>query len=104
MDTRLGTGYAPPMPRIDVAVPGIPQPLASYTPATRAGDLVFAAGHLASDFKHGVAPEARLDPAFPFYGSAIKKQTRYVLANLARAFEAARTPLDHFVKAQGFLP
>jgi enamine deaminase RidA (YjgF/YER057c/UK114 family) len=62
--------------RVDIAVPGIPQPLASYTPATRAGDLVFAAGHLASDFKHGVAPEARLDPAFPFYGSSIKKQTR----------------------------
>jgi enamine deaminase RidA (YjgF/YER057c/UK114 family) len=80
--------------RVDIAVPGIPQPLASYTPATRAGDLVFAAGHLASDFKHGVAPEARLDPAFPFYGSSIKKQTRYVLENLARTFEAAGTSLN----------
>src|SRR2546425_2982322 len=103
MDTRLGTGYAPPMPRIDVAVPYIPQPRASYTPAARAGDLVFAAGHLASDFKQGVAPEARLDPAFPFYGSAIKKQTRYVLENLARTFEAAGTSLSHVVKAQVFL-
>src|SRR5882724_11174009 len=92
-----------PMPRIDVAVPNIPQPLASYTPAARAGDLVFAAGHLASDFKQGVAPEARLDPAFPFYGSAIKKQTRYVLENLARTFEAARTSLSHVVKAQVFM-
>jgi len=26
-----------------------------------------------------VAAEARIDPAFPYYGSAIKKQTRYVL-------------------------
>src|SRR2546425_9205103 len=103
MDTRLGTGYAPPMPRIDVAVPRIPKPLASYTPAARAGDLVFAAGHLASDFKQGVAPEARVAPAFPFYGSAIKKQTRYVLENLARTFEAAGTSLSRVVKAQGFL-
>src|SRR3989442_1900731 len=103
MDTRLGTGYARPMPRIDVAVPGIPKPLASYTPAARAGDLVFAAGHLASDFKQGVAPEARVDPAFPFYGSAIKKQTRYILENLARTFEAAGTSLSHVVKAQVFL-
>ncbi|PYN52176.1 MAG: hypothetical protein DME00_00140 [Candidatus Rokuibacteriota bacterium] len=103
MDTRPGTGYAPPMPRIDVAVPGIPKPLASYTPAARAGDLVFAAGHLASDFKQGVAPEARVDPAFPFYDSAIKKQTRYVLGNLARTFEAAGTSLSHVVKAQVFL-
>src|SRR5438552_3747793 len=103
MDTRPGTGYAPPMPRIDVAVPGIPKPLASYTPAARAGDLVFAAGHLASDFKQGVAPEARVDPAFPFYGTAIKKQTRYILENLARTFEAAGTSLGHVVKAQVFL-
>src|SRR3989442_15292770 len=102
MDTRLGTGYARPMPRIDVAVPGIPKPLASYTPAARAGNLVFAAGHLASDFKQGVAPEARVDPAFPFYGSAIKKQTRYVLENLARTFEAAGTPPGRVVKAPGF--
>src|SRR5438094_306022 len=92
-----------PMPRIDVAVPYIPKPLASYTPAARAGDLVFAAGHLASDFKQGVAPEARVDPAFPFYDSAIKKQTRYVLGNLARTFEAAGTSLSHVVKAQVFL-
>src|SRR5438132_11121184 len=103
MDTRLGTGYAPPMPRIDVAVPGIPKPLASYTPAARAGDLVFAAGHLASDFKHGVAPEARVDPAFPYYGSAIKKQTRYILENLAQTFKAAGTSMAEAVKAQVFL-
>src|SRR5438445_552919 len=93
----------PPMPRIDVAVPYIPQPLASYTPAARAGDLVFAAGHLASDFKQGVAPEARVDPAFPSYGSEIKNQTRYVLENLARTFEAAGTSLSRVVKAQVFL-
>jgi len=90
------------VPRIDVAVPGIPQPLAHYTPAVRAGHLVFAAGQLASDFATGVAPETRIDPAFPFYGSAVKKQTRYVLDNLARTFRAAGTSLDHVVKAQVF--
>jgi enamine deaminase RidA (YjgF/YER057c/UK114 family) len=86
-----------------VAVPDIPQPLAHYTPAVRTGDLVFAAGQLASDFKLGVAPEARIDPAFPYYGSDIKKQTRYVLDNLARTFKAAGTSLDNVVKAQVFL-
>src|SRR5215813_4915482 len=103
MHTYRRTGYAPGVPRIDIPVPGIPQPLASYTPATRAGDLVFAAGHLASDFKQGVAPEAHLDSAFPYYGSAIKKQTRYVLENLKKTFEAAGTSLGHVVKAQVFL-
>ena len=90
------------MPRVDIAVPGIPRPLANYTPATRAGNLVFAAGQLASDFKGGVAPEARLDPAFPYYGSAIKKQTRFILENLAHTFKAAGTSLNHVVKAQVF--
>src|SRR5438128_967671 len=87
---------------MNVSVPGIPQPLAFYTPAARAGNLVFAAGQLASDFKHGVAAEARIDPAFPFDGSAIKKQSRYVLENQARTFKAAGTSLAHVVKAQVF--
>jgi enamine deaminase RidA (YjgF/YER057c/UK114 family) len=90
------------MPRVDVAVPDIPQPLAHYTPAARAGHLVFAAGQLASDFKGGVAAEARVDPAFPYYGSAIRKQTRYILENLARTFAAAGTSLANVVKAQVF--
>ncbi len=91
------------MPRVDIAVSDIPRPLAHYTPAARAGDLVFAAGQLASDFKTGVAPAARIDPAFPYYGSAIKKQTRYVLENLKRTFVAAGTSLEHVVKAQVFM-
>ena len=103
MDTQTGTGYSPRVPRIDIPVPSIPPPLATYTPAARAGDLVFAAGHLASDFQQGVAPEARLDPAFPYYGSSIKRQTRYVLENLKKTFEAAGTALSHVVKAQVFL-
>ncbi len=87
---------------MNVVVPDIPKPLAFYTPAARTDHLVFAAGQLASDFKQGVAPEARVDPAFPYYGSAIKKQTRYILENLAKTFKAAGTSLDHVVKAQVF--
>jgi reactive intermediate/imine deaminase len=80
-----------------------PKPLANYTEAFRAGDLVFAAGQIASDFATGVAEEARVDPAFPFYGSSIKKQTRYILNNLKNTFEAAGSSLDQVVKAQVFL-
>src|SRR5881296_1495256 len=90
------------VPRVNISVPGIPRPLANYTPAARAGNLVFAAGQLASDFNEGVAAEARIHPAFPYYGSAIKKQTRYVLENLAQTFKAAGTSLSHVVKAQVF--
>jgi reactive intermediate/imine deaminase len=82
---------------------GNPKPLANYTEAFRTGDLVFAAGQIASDFATGLAAEARVDPAFPYYGSPIKKQTRYILNNLKRTFEAAGSSLDRVVKAQVFL-
>src|SRR5437899_9397482 len=79
-----------------------PRPLAAYSEAIVVGDLVFAAGQLASDFKTGVPLEARVDPAFPFYGSDIKRQTRYVLQNLSKTMTAAGTSFDRVVKAQVF--
>ena len=86
-----------------ISVPDIPKPLANYAPALRVGNLVFAAGALATDFATGIAPEARVDPAFPYYGSAIKRETRYILENLRKTFRAAGTSLDRVVKAQVFL-
>ena len=80
-----------------------PRPLANYSEAFVAGDLVFAAGQLASDFKTGVPAEARRAKNFPFYGSDIERQTAYVLDNLSRTFEAAGSSLEHVVKAQVFL-
>ncbi len=81
----------------------IPQPLANYTEAFQAAGLVFAAGQLATDWKHGVAPEAQVNPLFPYYGSDIKLQTRYILENLQTTFKAAGSSLDHVIKAQVFL-
>jgi enamine deaminase RidA (YjgF/YER057c/UK114 family) len=86
-----------------IDVPDIPRPLANYAPALRVGNLVFAAGALATDFRTGIAPEAAMDPAFPCYGSAIERETRYILSNLARTFETAGTSLARVVKAQIFL-
>ena len=81
----------------------VPRPLANYSEASLASDLVFAAGQLASDFKTGVPAEARKHPNFPFYGSDIKLQTDYILKNMAKTFKAAGTSLDSVVKAQVFL-
>ncbi|MGH8872444.1 MAG: RidA family protein [Acidimicrobiia bacterium] len=80
-----------------------PRPLASYSEAFKVGNLVFAAGQLASDFKTGVPPEASINKAFPFYGSEIKQQTRYILDNLRSTFEAAGSSLANIVKAQVFM-
>lgn len=88
---------------IKVIKSDVPQPLANYSEASLANDLVFAAGQLASDFKTGVPAEARKHPNFPFYGSDIKLQTDYILKNMAKTFKAAGTSFDHVVKAQVFL-
>ena len=88
---------------IKVIKSDVPQPLANYSEASLANDLVFAAGQLASDFKTGVPAEARKHPNFPFYGSDIKLQTDYILKNMAKTFKAAGTSLDNVVKAQVFL-
>jgi len=82
---------------------GAPRPLAHYTEAFRVGDLVFAAGQIASDYKDGVPDAARRHPSFPYYASDIKLQTHYVLENLKQTFAAAGSALDNVVKAQVFL-
>jgi len=80
-----------------------PRPLANYSEAFKVGNLVFAAGQLASDFETGVPPEASINKAFPFYGSDIKQQTRFILDNLRTTFEAAGSSLENIVKAQVFM-
>jgi enamine deaminase RidA (YjgF/YER057c/UK114 family) len=80
-----------------------PSPKANYTQAFAAGGLVFLAGQLASDFKTGVPPEARVDPNFKFYGSEIGRQSEYVLKNMKAVLEAAGSSLEQVVKAQTFL-
>src|SRR5437773_6282807 len=65
--------------------------------------LIYAAGQHASHFKTGVPADAIRIPKFPFYDSDIKLQTRYVLENLKKTFEAAGSSLDDVFKAQVFL-
>ncbi len=82
---------------------GAPAPMAHYCQGVLAGETIYAAGQIASDYKTGVAPEARQDPAFPYYGSDIQKQTRYILQNLRGVFEAAGSSLEDVVKSQVFM-
>ena len=88
---------------INVVKSGAPRPLANYNEAFVVGDLIFAAGQLASDFKEGVPAQARTRENFPYYGSDIEHQTAYILENLKKTFEAAGSSLDRAVKAQVFL-
>ena len=91
------------MKREIIKASGAPTPMAHYCQGALAGETLYAAGQIASDYKTGVAPEARQDSAFPYYGSDIQKQTRYILQNLRSVFEAAGCRLGDVVKSQVFL-
>ena len=80
-----------------------PTPMAHYCQGVLAGDVLYAAGQIASDYKTGVPPEARQDPAFPYYGSDIQKQARYILKNLRSVFQAAGMDMKDVVKSQVFI-
>jgi reactive intermediate/imine deaminase len=91
------------MKRDVIETAGAPAPMAHYCQGVVAGETLYAAGQIASDYKTGVAPEARQDPAFPYYGSDIQKQARYILQNLRGVFEAAGCTLQDVVKSQVFM-
>ncbi|WP_158812146.1 RidA family protein [Beijerinckia sp. L45] len=94
--------------------PGVPSPLAGYSPALRRGDWIFLAGDTPADWKGdygsdihmgevgGVSPEARLNPYF-WYGSAIERHTDFTLMKLAKIAEAAGSSLARAVKADVYI-
>ena len=72
----------------------IPNPLMKYAPAVKAGNWVFVAGQLASDFKTGVAPETIVNPKMPNHGNTLQKQSKYIMKNIERTLKAAGTSYD----------
>lgn len=86
-----------------IEVESVPRPLGPYSQAVNAPPFVFLAGVLASDFRTGVAPEARLNEGLPYFGSHIKTQTSYVLRVIQKILEEAGCSLESVVKAQVIL-
>src|ERR1700738_4329615 len=73
-----------------IKAPLVPQSQAHYSPAIGVGDFLFVSGRVATDFKSGIAPEARVNPDLAYHGSALELQADYV-------FKA----LDHLLRASG---
>jgi 2-iminobutanoate/2-iminopropanoate deaminase len=67
-------------------------PVGAYSPAVRAGQLVFVSGQVPKDPRTG-----------ELQGSDIRAQTRAVLANAARVLEAAGASLDDVVAVTAYL-
>lgn len=72
----------------------------NFSPAIRAGDWVFLAGQVATDFK---TPVFGVHPKMPYYGSDIEIQTEYILNNLKALLEHCGSSLEHVVDAHVYL-
>lgn len=68
------------------------RPAGAYSPATRAGDFVFASGQVPRDPRTG-----------ELLGTTLEEQTRGVFDNLRRLLQAAGTSLDNVVSVSAFL-
>jgi enamine deaminase RidA (YjgF/YER057c/UK114 family) len=77
------------------------QPLFRY--GTKAGPWVFTAGLTATDYSEGLAQEARINTAFPYYGEAGRLQTEYILKNLQTILAEGGASMADVVKAEVFL-
>jgi 2-iminobutanoate/2-iminopropanoate deaminase len=72
--------------------PDVPAPVGAYSPAVRAGDLLFVSGQVPRDVRTG-------EPL----GNDIRAQTKGVFANLRRVLEAAGATLDDVVSVTAYL-
>ena len=81
---------------------GVPTAYAGQVQAIRAGDLLFLSGLMAVDADGTLAPAARIDPARPYFGSAVQLQMEVMLARAQRICRKAGTTLANVVRAQQF--
>jgi len=92
----------PDLQKAGINTDRIPLPLGGYSPAVTAGDFVFLAGQVPTDWKTGVAPEARVDPNF-WEGNHIDREARLTLKNMAITLDAAGSSMEDVVKVQVYL-
>ena len=71
-----------------------------FSPAMEAGDWVFLAGQVASDFKE---PVYGVSPAMPHYGIDISIQTEYTLKSLEELLAHCGSSLEDVVQAHIYL-
>ncbi|HSN39377.1 MAG TPA: Rid family hydrolase, partial [Burkholderiales bacterium] len=81
---------------------GVPTAYDGHVQAIRAGDLLFLSGLMAVDAGGALAPQTRIDPRQPHFGSAVQLQMEYMLAQAERICRKAGTTLANAVRVQQF--
>ncbi|CAI6025379.1 RidA family protein [Cohnella sp. JJ-181] len=77
---------------------GMPRPGIPYSPAIRAGDWLFVSGQSASDLVTGLAAEAVVPAAFPYYQDAVAKQAAVLYGRVGAIVEAAGAKPEQVVR------
>jgi enamine deaminase RidA (YjgF/YER057c/UK114 family) len=81
-----------------VMAEGAPTRIGPESQAIKAGPYLFLSGLLATDYATGVAPGARVDPAFPFHQSPIRKQVDHIQGVAEAICAAGGTALENLVR------
>lgn len=77
---------------------GMARPAIPYSPAIRAGQWLFVSGQSASDLVTGLAGEAVVPEAFPYYQNAMAKQAAVLYGRVGRIVEAAGAKPEQVVR------
>jgi enamine deaminase RidA (YjgF/YER057c/UK114 family) len=93
---RPGSG----MEKETITARGVPAPNLHHPHAVRAGDFLFVSGLSATDFKGGLASQARVNPAVPWFGSSGRKQTAFILDCMESICQAGGSTLDNVLWTQ----
>lgn len=75
-----------------VYLPDVPPPVGAYSPAVRAGNLVFVSGQTPRDPATG-----------ELVGTTIEEQTRVTMANVARVLKTAGATMENVVSVTVYL-
>lgn len=82
----------------------LPKPLANYMPCVEAGDWLFLAGQLPTEFgETGLAPAATVNPSFPRHVSPLIAQANFTIDICQTLLEDAGSDWDHAVRVHVFL-
>lgn len=87
-----------PYKKETIRLKDVPSSLSPEPQAVKAGPLLFFSGQLATDWKSGLAPEARSNPDFPYQTSPARLQAEYIYKNVKAICEAAGTSIENIVK------
>jgi len=87
------------LPREVIHTPHAPTPLFHEPQALRVGDLLFLSTQLAVN-EQGLDPSVPIDPRFPFFGNAAKRQMHVMLQHVQAICEAGGASLDTVLRTQ----